>query len=106
MRPSLIPFDEPEQNIIKLALAMLADVNFFERLVQDESLKAVNNFDSLPVTEQLSSIQRLSGTRSILLMLDQDSKALKKAQETEESEAIQTGDSQYVEESIFPGLGT
>jgi len=100
VQPSLIPFDESEHEIIKSGLQILATVNFFERLAKDESLKAVNNFDSLQVAEQVTAIQRLGGTRSILLLLDQDSKAIMKAAQMVESEAADTGDSN-AEESLL-----
>lgn len=106
MHNSLIPFNESERETIKSALAMLFGVNFFNRLADSQSIQVVNNFDSLPQADQLSSIQRLAGSRSTLLSLHHDSEEIA-VEMNQESDADDTGDSNVGNEiSIAELMGT
>jgi hypothetical protein len=104
MASVLTPFTESERYLLQHAFKAMHETHFFQRYVEMRTLEEVAAFDSRTPDEKLLAIERLSAIRSVLLFLAMESKEIAETIELDSVSNDTTGDSDVVEQALFPYL--
>lgn len=79
-----VPFNESELDIIKQSLALLHEINYFNRLADEQLERLANSFESTADSEKLIAVAKVTAARNAFLGLAQES--ARAAQAVEDSE--------------------